>query len=122
MKKRTVFAALLLLVSGCAGLRESAFDFDAPGSVVARAWQQIEKGYAREEGSFRRQDLRLAQVDYATDGASVEVCFYIIASFTTDADGRAKWKTLDIEMDKAGKFISASTADCSQGGAAPAGF
>jgi hypothetical protein len=114
-------ALLLMWGSGCACLKERAFEFDAPGSVVARAWDHIEKGYARDEGTFERRDLRLAQVDYARDGASVEVCFYILASFKTDAEGRPKWKTLDIEMDKAGKFMSASTADCSQG-VASAGF
>jgi len=121
MKKPALlpFTALLLWASGCAFPRESTFDFDAPTSVVSRAWRHIEQGYALAEGTYRRQGLRLAQIDYPRDGSSVEVSFYVLATFKTAADGRFTCKLLDIEMDKMGRFISASTADHSQGGPPP---
>jgi hypothetical protein len=107
---------LLLLGSGCASLRETVFDFDAPSSVVARAREYIQHGNAREEGNFRPQDLETACIDYSHDSTTVEVSFYIIPTFKTSPDGRFTCKLLDIEMDRTGKFISASTADRSQGG------
>ena len=112
---------LLLWVSGCACPRGSAFDFNDPSRVVARAWRYIDQGFAREEGTFRRDELRLSQIDYSRDEDSVEVSFYILASFKTGEDGRFTCKLLDIEMDKHGKFLSVSTADHSQGGRAQSG-
>ena len=108
--------ALLLWFCGCACLRGNAFNFENPSSVVAHAWRYIEQGYAHDEGTFRRDGLRLSQIDYSRDAVSVEVSFYVLASFKTNADGRFTCKLLDIEMDKNGKLISASTADHSQGG------
>jgi hypothetical protein len=111
------FSALLLLlwVSGCASPRGGEFNFDDPSSVVARAWQYIDQGYAHEEGSFRRDSLRLSKIDYSVDGTSVSVSFCVVASFKKDTSGHWAFKALDIEMDKAGKFVSASTADVGNG-------
>ena len=95
--------------------RGSAFDFDDPTSVVAHAWHYINRGYACDEGNFSRDQLKLSQIDYSSDGTSVEVSFYIVGSFKTDVDGGLTYKLLDIEMDKTGKFVSAATADGSQG-------
>jgi hypothetical protein len=113
---------ILLLGSGCASPKNVTFDFDNPSSVVARAWWQIEHGYAREEGNFKRADLKLSMIDYSNDGKSVEISFYVIGSFKTDANGRLTYKLLDIDMDRKGRFISAATADGSRGVPSPIGF
>ena len=120
-----IFSTILALwfwVSGCASPRGGAFAFNDPSSVVARAWQHIDQGSAHEEGSFNHGELRLSAIDYSSDAASVEVSFYIVASFKTNADGRLTYKLLDIEMDKSGRFISAATADGSQGAPSHVGF
>ena len=106
----------MLWCIGCSCLRQTAFDFDAPNSVVARAWQHIEQGYAHEEGTYRRKDLRLAGIDYSVKGVTVEVDFYVLSTFKTASDGLFRCKLLRIEMDKGGKFLSASSPDLSQGG------
>ena len=113
---------LLLWASGCASPRGISFAFADPTSVVARAWRHIDHGYAREEGNFSHEQLKLSAIDYSSDGTSVEVSFYVVASFKTDADGGFSCKLLDIEMDKNGKFISASTADRSHGVASHTSF
>jgi|SRR6185369_16586107 len=112
----------LCLVGGCASPKGATFAFDDPSSVVARAWLHIDRGCARDEGSFTRRELRLSQIDYSSDGRVVEVSFYIVSTFKRDADGRLTYKLLDIEMDKTGAFVSAATADGSQGVPSHVGF
>jgi hypothetical protein len=112
----------LWLVGGCASPKGATFAFDDPSSVVARAWLHIDRGCARDEGSFTRRELRLSQIDYSSDSSSVEVSFYIVGTFKRDTDGRLTYKLLDIEMDKTGTFISAATADGSQGVPSHVGF
>jgi hypothetical protein len=119
-----IFTALSISLwgSGCASPRGQAFSVDDPSAVLARAWQFIDSGCAREEGSFKRDDLRLSAIEYSSDGTSVEASFYVVSTFKTDADGRFTCKLLDIEMSKDGKFISASTANRTEGASPAIGF
>ena len=124
--KTKAFTVLLLVLLwlevGCSSPKNRAFTFDDPSSVVARAWQHIDRGCAHEEGSFTRRDLELSQIDYSRDGKSVEVSFYVVGSSKHNSDGRLTYKLLDIEMDRTGGFVSAATADGSQGVTSPTGF
>jgi hypothetical protein len=126
MHKPTLLLFTVLSISvwgsGCASPRGQAFSVDDPRSVLARAWRFIDSGYAHEEGSFGREDLRLSAIEYSSDGTSVEVSFYVVRTFKTDAEGRFTCQVLDVEMDTNGKFISASTANRTEGASPAVGF
>lgn len=92
-----------------------AFTYNDPSSAEARAWRYIDDGYATKQGSFKHDDLKLSAINYEHNGASVEVYFYVVPSFKSGADSRLNFKLLAVEMDKTGKFISAATADGSEG-------
>ena len=105
------FAGLFLLSAfGCASPR---FDTLAPNAAASRAWRYIDSGYAHAAGSFSRDGLRLSSIQYSHDDGSVEVSFFLVASYHTNADGAFTSKALDIGMDKAGRFLSATMADFS---------
>jgi hypothetical protein len=101
---------LFLVAFGCASPQVHSI---APDTAVSQALHYIDSGYAHDAGSFSRDGLRLSSIRYSYEDASVEVSFFLVASYHTNSDGAFTSKALDIDMDKAGRFLSASMADFS---------